>query len=94
MNMTLALGLPIEQTIWAIRAAGIAEILFGLVVIMFYKSKHIIRLNIMALVTLLVVSAVLLPSVITEAFNPVTTNIPLIVLSVILLARDSFEKRA
>ena len=45
----------------------------------------VILLNIYALTLLLIFVAILQPMLLVEAFNPVTTNIPLIGLSLILL---------
>ena len=63
------------------RSAGIAEVIFGLLIIIFYKNKQLVWLNILALCGLLGAVAVMQPSLLIEAFNPVTTNVPLIALS-------------
>jgi len=63
------------------RSAGIAEVIFGLLLIIFYKNKQLVWLNILALCGLLGAVAVMQPSLLIEAFNPVTTNVPLIALS-------------
>jgi len=63
------------------RSAGIAEVIFGLLIIIFYKNKQLVWLNIFALCGLLGAVAVMQPSLLIEAFNPVTTNVPLIALS-------------
>ena len=63
------------------RSAGIAEVIFGLLLIIFYKNKQLVWLNIFALCGLLGAVAVMQPSLLIEAFNPVTTNVPLIALS-------------
>jgi len=63
------------------RSAGIAEVIFGLLLIIFYKNKQLVWLNIFALCGLLGAVAVIQPSLLIEAFNPVTTNVPLIALS-------------
>ena len=67
------------------KSAGVGEVIFGLVFIYFYKSRMVILLNIYALTLLLIFVAILQPMLLVEAFNPVTTNIPLIGLSLILL---------
>tara|TARA_B100001063_G_scaffold131180_1_gene122620 strand:- start:857 stop:1255 length:399 start_codon:yes stop_codon:yes gene_type:complete len=67
------------------RSAGIAEVIFGLLIIIFYKNKQLVWLNIFALCGLLGAVAVMQPSLLIEAFNPVTTNVPLIALSFIWL---------
>ena len=67
------------------KSAGVGEVIFGLVFIYFYKSRMVILLNIYALTLLLIFVAILQPMLLVEAVNPVTTNIPLIGLSLILL---------
>ena len=67
------------------KSAGVGEVIFGLVFIYFYKSRMVILLNIYALTLLLIFVAILQPMLLVEAFNPVTPNIPLIALSLILL---------
>ncbi|TMP27724.1 hypothetical protein CWB99_13605 [Pseudoalteromonas rubra] len=49
-------------------------------------------MNIIALVGLLLAVAVLQPVILFEAFNPLTTNLPLIVLSALLLPKVPFKK--
>ena len=67
------------------RSAGIGEIIFGVCLFVFYKHKHLVALNILALMGLLLAVFVMQPQLLIEAFNPVTTNLPLIGLSVIWL---------
>ena len=83
--MTSSAGLSNETNYLIIKTVGVGEVLFGILVFIFYKSRLIISLNIVALIVLLTLVAVLQPQLLIEAFNPVTTNIPLIGLSFILL---------
>jgi len=83
--MTGSLGFSEEVTYVLIKAAGIGEILFGILFICLYRVKAIVLLNIMGLAGLMVFAAVMTPFVLMEAFNPVTTNVPLLVLSLYLL---------
>lgn len=83
--MTSSAGLSSETNYLIIKSVGVGEVLFGILVFIFYKSKLIISLNIVAFIVLLILVAVLQPQLLIEAFNPVTTNIPLIGLSFILL---------
>ncbi|WP_283235362.1 DoxX-like family protein [Pseudoalteromonas rubra] len=55
-------------------------------------TRHYIYMNIIALVGLLLAVAVLQPVILFEAFNPLTTNLPLIVLSALLLPKVPFKK--
>ena len=84
--MTASLGFSDEISYFITKSAGVGELIFGLVFIVFYKSRMIVLLNIAGLIGLLFFVAVLQPNLLTGAFNPVTTNIPLIGLSLILLA--------
>lgn len=83
--MTSSAELSNETNYLIIKSVGVGEVLFGILVFIFYKSRLIISLNIVALIVLLTLVAVLQPQLLIEAFNPVTTNIPLIGLSFILL---------
>jgi len=85
MAMSSAAGLSEENTLLLIKLAGFGELIFGIAFIFLYKFKQIIWLNIIALIGLLAYVAVRMPEFLVEAFNPVTTNIPLIILSFILL---------
>ncbi|WP_249318408.1 MULTISPECIES: DoxX-like family protein [unclassified Pseudoalteromonas] len=76
--MTGSAGFSAEVSDLITRSAGIGEIIFGVCLLVFYKNKHIVILNILAVV-------VMQPPLLIEAFNPVTTNLPLIGLSFIWL---------
>lgn len=84
--MTASLGFSEEISYLITKSAGIGELLFGLTFIAFYKSRIVVILNIMGLTGLLLFVAILQPQLLVGAFNPVTTNIPLIGLSLILLS--------
>lgn len=83
--MTGSLGFSEEITYLLIKGAGVGEIIFGLVFIVLYRVKVVQLLNLAGLIGLLVFAAVMTPFVLLEAFNPVTTNIPLMVLGYLLL---------
>lgn len=90
--MSARLGLSHENTLILIRITGGAEILFGLLLIIFYRKAFLHKLNILALSGLLFAAFFMMPSVLIKAFNPVTTNIPLIILSLYLLKYHSLCK--
>lgn len=69
------------------KSAGIAEILFGLLIIALPNQRWLLRLAILALAGLLVMSLYLIPSLAMGAFNPVTTNIAAIALAWIALKK-------
>lgn len=83
--LTGSFGFSDEISYLITKSAGVGEVIFGIVLFIFYRSKPIILLNIFALVGLLLFVALLQPQLLIEAFNPVTTNIPLIGLSLVLL---------
>lgn len=91
--MTASIGLSEELSYFVTKSAGFGEVIFGIIIFIFYKNKSIILLNIFALVGLLLTVAVLQPQLLIEAFNPVTTNITIIGLSLILLNKDTGNKQ-
>jgi hypothetical protein len=84
-QLTATLGFSETLSYWITKCAGISEMLFGLALIMFYQNKHLIRVNIVALLLLCLFVAIQLPTLLIEAFNPLTTNLALIGLSYVLL---------
>ncbi|ACA86619.1 DoxX-like family protein [Shewanella woodyi] len=93
MVMTTSLGLSNELSYLVIKLTGIIEIAFGILFFIYYRSKRIILLNIIALSSLLCFVTFMQPHLLIEAFNPVTTNLPLIALSFILLNEIKRESR-
>lgn len=78
--MTGSLGFSDEITFYLVKTAGVAEVIFGLVFICCYRLKVVQQLNIVCLTGLLLFAAIMTPFILLEAFNPITTNVPLIVL--------------
>mgnify|MGYP000132584837 CR=1 FL=1 len=60
-------------------------IIFAVLFFIFYRSILINILNIAALVGLMLFVAVLQPTLLIEAFNPVTTNLAIIAFSLVLI---------
>ena len=83
--MTASLGFSNELSYFVTKSAGVGEVIFGIIFFVLYRNKIIVLLNIIGLTVLLVFVALLQPYLLIEAFNPVTTNIPLIGFSFILL---------
>lgn len=83
--MTGSAGYSAQVSDLITRGAGIAEVIFGLLLIIFYKNKQLVWLNIFLLCGLLGAVAAMQPNLLIEAFNPVTTNLPVIALSFIWL---------
>ena len=76
-QMTASLGFDPATSFAITQAAGVAEVLFGLVFFVFYRSQWLNVLNILAMIGLLGFVVVMVPQLLTEAFNPVTTNLPI-----------------
>lgn len=83
--MTKSIGFTETTSYWITKSAGVSEVIFGILFIVFYRTKLIVLLNIAGLIALLAFVAVLQPQLLVEAFNPVTTNMTLIALSIIML---------
>ncbi|GAA0819508.1 hypothetical protein GCM10009111_23620 [Colwellia asteriadis] len=83
--MTSSLGFSDDVSDFVTQSAGVGEVIFGIVLFIFYRSKYVLILNVIGLISLLLFVAALQPQLLIEAFNPVTTNIPLIGLSLVLL---------
>ena len=83
--MTASLGFSESMSYLITKSAGVGEVIFAILLFVYYQSKVIIVLNIMALIGLLLFVVALQPQLLIEAFNPVTTNLPIIGLSLVLL---------
>jgi uncharacterized membrane protein YphA (DoxX/SURF4 family) len=83
--MTGSIGFSDNISYLITKAAGIGEVIFGLLFFVFYKTKLMNILNILALAFLLLSVATLQPKLLIEAFNPVTTNLPIMAFSFVLL---------
>tara|TARA_Y100001956_G_C4117636_1_gene185726 strand:- start:241 stop:678 length:438 start_codon:yes stop_codon:yes gene_type:complete len=86
-------GFSEQVSYFITKSAGVSEVIFGGVIFIFYRIKSIILLNIFALFGLIIFVAVLQPQLLVEAFNPVTTNIMMIALSVILFNELQAEEQ-
>jgi uncharacterized membrane protein YphA (DoxX/SURF4 family) len=64
-------------------AAGVAEICFGLVLLVFWMSRRLLLINIPIMLFALVGVGLTAPELLTAAFNPVTLNLSVIVLSLV-----------
>jgi len=86
--MTASMGFSEEVSYVITKSAGIGEVIFGVLLFIFYRHRAIIVMNILGLLGLLVFVALFQPQLLVEAFNPVTTNLTLIGLSFILLQQS------
>ena len=87
--LTATIGLSEHNSYLLTKTAGVLEVMFGLVIFIFYQNRAVLTTNIIALIVLCLFVAIKMPSLLIEAFNPVTTNIALIGLSYVLLRAKS-----
>ena len=74
--ITATMGFDDKNLMLITFAAGIGEVIFGIVIFFFYRNAIVIKLNVVALIGLLLYVAIFIPAYLVEAFNPVTTNTP------------------
>jgi hypothetical protein len=82
-------GIP---AVIASSVAGVGEILLGMLVMFYKSSKWPIYLAGFLLVFLLLYVSVVKGSLLVEAFNPVTTNIPALILCYLILRIEAKSK--
>ncbi|PCI74714.1 MAG: hypothetical protein COB20_14730 [SAR86 cluster bacterium] len=85
LEMSGSIGLTESNTLLLIRFAGVSEIVFGILVLVCYRNVMVLYLNILGFIALLGFVLIMTPHLMVEAFNPVTTNAPLLVLTLLLL---------
>ena len=83
--MTATIGLSEQYSLFLTRSVGVAEVIFGLLIIVYYRHASLLLVNIVLLVLLVLFVAIQMPALLIEAFNPVTTNLALIGLSYVLI---------
>lgn len=76
-------GIPDEFLPLLLKMGGVAEIAFGVVVIVFWRSRWPFVVSVVILVLLLIDVAIVAPEYLLAAFNPVTLNLSVIGLCVI-----------
>ena len=81
--MNLAAGFSSDQAIKVAYLGGLLEILFGLVLLVFWRYRWPLVLSAFFMVVLLGFVMLFQPTLTTAAFNPVTTNISVFVLSIL-----------
>lgn len=91
--LTASLGISNELYYLVTKSARVAEVIFGVLFFVYYRSKVIVLVNIIVLTGLLCFVALMQPHVLIEAFNPVTTNITLIGFSFIILLELKKENK-
>lgn len=78
----------------ALLYSGIAEVIYGLLILILYKSKLVLIPSIVFSVIITVVLLVFLPDLFTKAFNPFSINISVFALACINLSslKNTFNK--
>ncbi|WP_288132714.1 DoxX-like family protein [Microbulbifer sp.] len=85
LAMNMALGLTAENAQLLARVGGVSEVLFSAVVILFWKQRWPLVLTVAGMVALLIYSLIAVPTLAMGAFNPVTTNLCVLALSLVAL---------
>lgn len=78
--ITATAGFDQTTSYWITKLAGVGEVLFGIILFYAYRNTKLLYLNMAALLGLLIYVAVFAPQFLLEAFNPMTTNITMIVI--------------
>jgi len=86
--MLLAHGVSAGGVRGLIVAAGVAEVAFGLLVLIAWRARIFLVLTIIAMIVALVSVAVGSPDILVAAFNPVTLNVAVIALATIALVNS------
>lgn len=89
--LTGSMGFSDQVSDLITRGAGVGEVTFGVLLIVFYQHKGLQLFNMAVLLGLLFFAAFMLPSVLNEAFNPVTTNLCMVALSYFLFYQSSHK---
>lgn len=82
--LTATMGFSVAMSDLITQVAGVGEITFGLLLIVFYKQKWVFQLSFFSLLGLLLYVVFNMPALLLEAFNPVTTNATMMALSYLL----------
>lgn len=83
LAMITAVGLTNNQAIGVSYLGGIGEIIFGFVLLLFWKSRWPLLLSAFSMVGLLIFVVFAQPHLALGAFNPVSTNLSACALSVL-----------
>lgn len=90
--MTSTLGFSLDTSLLITRSAGLAEVIFGVLLLVFYRNQILLQISILSLLLLCIFVMIQMPLLLIEAFNPVTTNFALIGLSYVLLENSRAQK--
>ena len=85
LAMNMALGFSPGDAHRLSLAAGVVEVVFGVVVLVCWRQRWPLWASNVAMMALLIFTAIVQPSLMSGAFNPVTTNLCVFALGVITL---------
>ena len=85
LAMNMSLGLSHENAVLVSTVAGVLEVLFGAVVLVLWRQRWPLVVTAVAMVGLLIFVAVSVPTLLSGAFNPVTTNLCVLALAIVAL---------
>lgn len=92
LAMNRSLGMSYESAMQLAMIAGVAEVIFGFIVLVFWHQRWPLVITILAMIGLLAFTVVLVPNLLAGAFNPVTTNLTVLALAVIALKQPEVSK--
>lgn len=81
MNMTL--GFDAAQAVWVSYMGGTLEVLLGLAILVFHRSRWPYWASAIAITLLFVFTLIFVPQLLLAAFNPATVNLAMAALSII-----------
>jgi uncharacterized membrane protein YphA (DoxX/SURF4 family) len=82
-RMLQAAGVPQEHVAAVLQAAGLAEVAFGLALLVAWRARSLFSVTALLMIAALVAVGVNSPEYLAAAFNPVTLNVSMIALSAI-----------
>ncbi|MGB0133575.1 DoxX-like family protein [Dokdonella sp.] len=85
LAMTMAAGLSHANAVHVANVTGVLEILMAIAVLVFWRQRWPLLTTALAMVGLLLAVVVMQPVLLSGAFNPVTTNLSVLALSVVAL---------
>lgn len=83
ISMNMAIGFSESQAVVIAYIGGVGEILFGALILLFWKHRWPLLLSAIFIFGLLCFSMIFVPKLALAAFNPVTTNVTVIALSLV-----------
>lgn len=85
LAMDMAIGFSVDQAVIIAYIAGVVEILLGIAVLVFWRSRWPLQLTFWSMLGLLAYVIVATPVYLSGAFNPVIMNVSVAVLAWIAL---------